>query len=125
MKRRFGIVITLVVAAALGTFGHAQAQSNTDVFEKLVRIMEQAAVIIDANKSNCDAMGDGLNGLIDRNAQVLSTAKALGERLTPDEKTALEARFRARINAAMGKIRPGFALCINNAKVKGALQKLN
>jgi hypothetical protein len=124
MTLRHAGMLALVLLGTAGTPGYARADAKGDMFEKVVQLMEQAAVIVDANKSNCDAMGDKLNALIDPNAQLLANAKAQNERLTPDEKRVLDARFRPRIIAAMVKLRPGFAQCSNNAKVMAAVQKI-
>jgi hypothetical protein len=121
--RHAGMLALVVVGTAL-TPGYARADANGDMFEKVVQLIEQAAVIVDMNKSNCDAMGDKLNALIDPNTQLLANAKAQNERLTPDQKRALDARFRPRIIAAMVKLRPGFAQCSSNAKVTAAVQKI-
>jgi hypothetical protein len=124
MKLRHVGMISLVLLGTAGTPRHARADATGDVFEKVVQLVEQAAVIVDANKSNCDAMGDKLNALIDPNIQLLTTAKTLSERFTPDQKRAFDARFRSRVLAAMVKIRPGFAQCSSNPKVIAAVQKI-
>jgi hypothetical protein len=122
MKLRHAGMISLVLLGTAVTSGHARADG--DIFEKVVQVVEQAAVVVDANKSNCDAMGDKLNALIDPNAQLIAAAKALSDRFTPDQKRAFDARFRPRVLAAMVKIRPGFAQCSSNAKVMAAVQKI-
>lgn len=121
MKLRHAGMISLVL---LSMAGHARADANGDIFEKVVQLIEQAATIVDANKSKCDAMGDKLNALIDPNLQLLTTAKALSNRFTSDQKRAFDARFRPRVLAAMVKIRPGFAQCSSNPKVMAAVQKI-
>jgi hypothetical protein len=123
MTLRPATAVMLLLGTCLS--GPAAADTNADIFEKAVRVMERAAEIVDANRTNCDHMGDKLSEHFDRNAQFMKDAKAMSERLSANEKHALELRFRPRIVSAVSRIQTGFDQCSGNAKVMAAIHKIN
>lgn len=122
MKR----ALVSVAAAVLFAFpGDARADSNSEMVEKAVQILERIASVVDANQNDCNIMGDKLGKIVDENAAFLAQAKARADALPPGERNAIESRFRGRIMAAIGKMRPGMMKCGSNPKVQSALARVN
>ena len=114
----------MTAALFLMSPGDASADTNADVAEKMVRILERAATVIEANKSDCNAMGDKLTAIVDENSAFIADAKARNESMSRAERDAIQARFRARIQAATARMMPGLRACMSNPKVSGALQRV-
>jgi len=104
--------------------GDARADTNADIAEKMVRILERVATIVDMNKSDCNAMGDKLNAAIDENSAFIADAKARSESMTQAERDALQARFGARLQAATMRMMPGIRACATNSKVTAAIKRV-
>jgi hypothetical protein len=100
-----------------------RADAATDAVAKLVGILEHVAVIVDLTKNDCDAMGNRLDAYYQQNAQSIQDAKAAADRLSDDQKQAIQARYRARVLAALAKIQPGVARCSSNPKVASLIQQ--
>lgn len=92
--------------------------------EKMLRIFERIATIVDANKNDCNAMGDKLNGVIDENAAFLATAKARSEAMSEAERQQFQQRYGARYQALTQRMMPGMMKCATNDKVRSALQRI-
>jgi hypothetical protein len=114
----------MTAALFLATPGDARADTNADIAEKMVRILERVATAVEANKNDCNAMGDSLNAIIDENSAFIADAKARSEAMSHAEREAIQARFRARIQAATMRMMPGLQACARNQKVMSAIQKV-
>ena len=120
MKRA---LLSIVVAVFLVAPGDARADANGDA-EKMVRIFERVATIVEANRNDCNAMGDKLNAVIDENAAFLAEAKARSAAMSQAERDALQARYAARIQAATARMMPVMRSCATNQKVMSALRRV-
>jgi len=114
----------MTAALLLCAPGDARADTNADIAEKMVRILERVATIVDMNKSDCNVMGDKLNAVIDENSAFINDAKARSEAMTPAERDAIQARFSARVQAATAKMMPGMRACGTNPKVTSAIKRI-
>jgi hypothetical protein len=123
MKRA---LVSIFAAAAFFAFSSdVRADSDVQMMEKAVQILERVATVVQMNQSDCDMMGDKLTKVVDENAAFLASAKSRADAMPSGERTALESRYRPRILAAIEKMRPGMAKCGTNPKVKGALSRVN
>jgi predicted small metal-binding protein len=122
MKR----ALVMLAAAVFFAFpGDARADSNAEMMEKAVQILERVASIVQMNQDDCNTMGDKLSKVVDENAAFLAQAKSRADAMPSAERTALENRYRGRILAAIGKMKPGMDKCGANPKVQGALSRIN
>jgi hypothetical protein len=115
--------LILVVALALVPARHAYADASADQAEKAVVMMEQIATIIDANKANCDAMGDKLGAYMDKNGEQLKKLKAAGKTLSDEQKKAFSEKYNDRMKAVFTKMQPGMQKCSGNAKVSSVMKQ--
>jgi hypothetical protein len=93
--------------------------------EKVAKVMETMATIVDDNKADCDAMGDKLSKFFDDSAAAaLKEGKTANAKATPEQKKAWEAKYKPRIDAAGKKMQDGLMKCHTNARVKAAMEKL-
>ncbi len=122
MKRA---LVSVAAAVVFAMAGDARADSNAEMVEKAVKLFERVASVVDANQNDCSIMGDKLGKIVDENATFLAQAKARADAMPKHERSALEARFRPRILAAVDKMRPGMAKCGANPKVQSALSRVN
>lgn len=114
----------MAAALFLAVPGDARADTNADIAEKMVRILERVATVVEANRNDCNAMGDKLNAIIDENGAFIADAKARSESMTAEERQQIQARFRTRIQAATAKMIPGLRACGSNPKVTSAIQRV-
>lgn len=131
MNRSLGLGFALAVVVALGAalgvapFARAYAADSPEVLmEKVAKVMETMATIVDDNKADCDAMGDKLGKFFDDSAAVLKEGKAASAKATPEQKKAWDAKYKPRIDAAGKKMQDGLMKCHTNARVKAAMEKL-
>ncbi len=90
--------------------------------EKGVKLMEQMAELVDANKADCDKMGAELETFMSANAETIKKLK--DKKSSKEEEKALEEKYGARIKAATGKMMGGVMKCAKNAKVGAAMKKM-
>ena len=121
MKRALPFAFALALIAFPA--GHARADSNADFAAKLMAVMEQMATIVDANKNDCNAMGDKLDRFMTDNAAFFKDAKARAEKMSDQEKQQIEERYRARLQVVVAKLQGGITKCATNPKVVAAIQK--
>jgi hypothetical protein len=117
-------VLMISLALALALPGRSFADATSDQAEKAVVLMEQVANVIDANKANCDVMGDKLAAWGDANAAQLKQMKESGKTLTAEQKKAFSAKYDARMKAVGEKMMPGLQKCSANTKVTSTMKKL-
>jgi hypothetical protein len=123
MKR--ALVSIFAAAAFLAFPGDVRADSDVEMIEKAVQIFERVATVVQMNQSDCGVMGDKLGKVVDENAAFLASAKSRADAMPARERSAIEARYRPRILAAVEKMRPGMAKCGSNPKVTAALGRIN
>jgi hypothetical protein len=124
MKRALVSIVAAFFVVVVVVPGDARADTDAEMMEKVVQVLERVATIVDMNKSDCNAMGDKLTAVIDEKGVLLAAAKARADALSPAEKQALEARFGARVRAAAMKLQPGLRACGSNPKVLAAVQRV-
>lgn len=122
MKRFLGLGLALALAAA--PVARAYADSQEALMEKVAKVMEDMAGIIDDNKASCDVMGDKLSKFFDDNAAVIKQGKTESAKATPEQKKTWEAKYKPRVEAAGKKMQDGLMKCHTNAKVKTAMDKM-
>ena len=120
LARTLGLTTALLFCG----LGPARADTNAQVVERVVRVVEQAATIVTATKNDCDLMGDKLGRLADDNAALLQDAKARDAKMTEAERDAIRQRYAARLMAATSKIMDGLRACMGNPKVGAAVRRL-
>ncbi len=118
------VAVAIIIISAIVP-GSARADATSDVAERLLRLLDQGVTIVESNRNSCDAMGDKLGKLIDDNAALIHDAKTMADRLSAEQKKALETKYKARIEAAIARMDPGMQHCATNAKVMAALRKIN
>src|SRR4051794_4938789 len=111
-------VIVLALVLAFVPARQSRADANADHAERAVVMMEEIATIVDANKANCDAMGDKLNGYLEKNGAELKQLNAAGKNLTAEQKKAFSDKYADRMKAVFAKMTPGMKSCQANTKVK-------
>lgn len=114
----------LAVAAVLAIPGHSRADTNDQLAAKVVALVEVGASVVEANRNDCNAMGDTLSRMVADNASFIDDVRARSEKVTPSEMRTLTARYQSRLEAAMTKAKPGLDCCRSNAKVAAVLRKL-
>ncbi len=107
----------LVLLVALALPARSYADTNAD---KAIVMMEQVASLIDANKGNCDAMGDKLSAWSDANSAHLRQLMEATKTLPADQKKAFEAKSKPLATKMMA----GLQTCSSNAKVTAVVKKL-
>jgi len=125
-NQRMKRALVSIAAALLFAFpGDARADTNADMVEKAVQILERVASIVQMNQDDCNVMGDKLTKVVDENAAFLASAKSRADAMPPAERSAIESRYRTRVLAAIAKMRPGMQKCGSNPKVQSALARVN
>jgi hypothetical protein len=124
------IVLALVVAASLVSPAFSQAKkaapaASADDGEKVVKLDEELAGIVDANKNDCDKMAAGIKTFVDKNGKEMQRLREEGMKRTPGERAEFQKKYGARIQAATTRLNAGIGKCIQNPKVKDALSGLN
>ena len=79
--------------------------------------------LVDANKDNCDVMGDKLTAYMDKNGEQLKQLKAAGKNLTDAQKKAFTEKYQERMKVVGSKMMPGMQKCSGNAKVVAVMKK--
>ena len=120
MKQALVVALLVILIPAR----HVHADTSADQAERAVALTEQIATIVDANKDNCDAMGDKLGAFLDKNGKELEKLKAAGKTVTAAQKKAFEEKYADRMKAAGAKIMPGLQKCSSNAKVSSVMKKM-
>jgi len=122
MKKILGLAFALSLALPSGR-AHA-AMTAEQAGDKAIVLLEAMADIIDKDQDNCDKMAVDLNKYQDDNAALI---KELGEakaKRTPADKKAWQDKYKARLEAAQGKMMAGGQKCEKNEKVKAAFQRM-
>lgn len=119
-------VLALLVAVLAVSPAFAQAKKTStpnaaDDGEKVVKLDEQLASIVDADKANCDKMAADLNSFLAKNGDEMHRLRAEGAKRNPEQRSAFMKKYGARIQAATAKMNAGIGHCIQNPKVKAAL----
>lgn len=114
----------LVILLALALPGRGFADTGAEQAEKAVVLMEQLANVVDANKANCDVMGDKLAAWADANGAQLKQLKEADKALTAEQKKAFSAKYEERMKAVVTKMMPGVQKCQANPKVTATMKRL-
>jgi hypothetical protein len=107
--------VNLAVAAVTP----ARADSSTEV--AAVRLVEELAQVMEANKADCDKMGDALAKFMDSHTAEIRRLREEEKKMTEEQKKAIANKYAARLQAAAAKILAGAQACGSNPKVKDAL----
>jgi hypothetical protein len=118
MKQALAVALFVILVPA-----GVHADTSAAQAERSVVLTEQIATIVDANKDNCDAMGDKLGVFLDKNGKEIDQLRAAGKTLTAEQKKAFEDKYAERMKAAGAKIMPGLQKCGSNAKVSSVMKK--
>jgi len=119
--KKLVLLAAFVVFASIASPRAMAAESN--IAEQAVALFEKLANIIDADKADCDKMGNDVSRFADENAALLAAIRAHREKLTPEQKKELEKKYGDRMRAAVQKMMPGIMACSKNDKVKVAFDK--
>ena len=119
MKQVLAVALLVMVIPAR----RVHADTSADQAEQAVVLTEQIATLVDANKDNCDVMGDKLGAFMDKNGEQLQKLKAAGKNLTAAQKKAFEEKYADRMKAAGTKMMPALQKCGSNAKVSAVMKK--
>jgi hypothetical protein len=114
--------IVFIVALVLFPAARVAAEIDADKGEQAVVLMEKFAAIVDANKDNCDAMGNKLTAFVEDNSAQIKKLKS-GKPTTPEERRAFSEKYSDRMAAVAAKMMPGLKKCQSNAKVAAALKR--
>ncbi len=124
MARSSIVLAGLAGLAVVGAASHARADTDAQMAAKVIQLVEFAAGVVDANKNDCNAMGDKLSKIASDNSAFIDQVKARAEKATPAELRSLVAPYEARFQAAMAKAKPGLARCQSNTKVASVIQRV-
>ncbi len=124
MRRSSVVLAALAGAAVVGMASRARADTDAQMAAKVIQLVEFAAGVVDANKNDCNAMGDKLSRMANDNAAFIDQVKARAEKASPAELRALVAPYQARFQAAVAKAKPGLERCQSNPKVASVLQRV-
>jgi hypothetical protein len=116
MKKLAASAFALLVLAALAP---ARADSSTEI--AAVRLVEELAQVMDANKVDCNKMGDALEKFMESHAAEIRRLREEEKKMTEEQKKAIANKYAARLQAAAAKILAGAQTCGSNPKVKEAL----
>lgn len=93
--------------------------------EAYVEALERMAVVVEAHRNDCDAMGRALARFLEREGEPIRTYQAHSSRLTHAERAELEGpRYGPRVQAAMARLVPGHRRCDRNSAVRKAYERL-
>ena len=118
LVRSFGFAAGLVMLAT-----GASADTDAQLAEKLVQLVERGASIVQESQNDCNAMGDRLGKLADDNADLIRRAHERGDKMSASERADMETRYRPRLEAAAAKAAGGLRKCMSNPKVQDAIRK--
>jgi hypothetical protein len=114
MKR---ILSTLAILTV--TFALSGCKSDE---EKYVGAVEDLGSAVEANKDDCDKMGDALQGIFDKNRDLLEEGEKKGKSMSEEETKAFKEEYGPRMDLATEKWVGGALECGNNKKVAAAMQ---
>lgn len=92
--------------------------------EKAVAVFESLGAAAEANKDDCDKMGDAFKGIIDSSADLIKKLKDKEGKQTDEEKKAFKEKYEPRMKAAMEKMIKPAMKCATNEKVKAAMKAM-
>lgn len=118
MKQAIAFVVALVLIPA----ARVDADTDAEKGEQAVVLMEQFAIIVDANKDNCDAMGTKLTEFVDSHSAQIKKLRS-AKPATEEERRAFSEKYHDRMAAVAAKMMPGLKKCQSNAKVTAALKQ--
>lgn len=113
-------VVVLAVSLAFAQSKKSSANAAGEG-EKVVKLDEQLANIVDADKNNCDKMAVGIKSFVDKNGKEMQRLREEGMKRTPDQRAEFQKKYGPRIQAATAKMNAGIGHCAQNSKVKAAL----
>lgn len=91
--------------------------------EKTVQLVEETAELFEDNMGDCDKLGAEFESFTGKNELRFADLKRIG-RLGGEERKAFDAKYGARLEAAMRKLMNGATACMDNPKVADALKKI-
>jgi hypothetical protein len=91
--------------------------------ERTVELVEEMAELFARHQGDCDRLGAELDAFATDNAARFADLKRIG-RLEGDARKTFDARYGARLQAAMKKLMAGASACMTNPKVEGALRRI-
>ncbi len=92
--------------------------------EQAVKLMEEMGNIMDANKEDCDKMGDELKKFVDKNGETLKNLQNALKGGDEAKEKAMKEKYADRIGSAMGKVMEGSMKCATNEKVGAAMASM-
>ena len=113
--------VALVLAALAVTVSMSSASADSSTEVAAVRLVEELAVVMDANLRDCDKMGVALEKFMESHAAEIAKLREEEKKMTDEQKKALAAKYASRLQAAAAKILAGAQACGTNARVKEAL----
>ena len=115
--------LAFFLAAALLVLSVPPAAADSATEIAAVRLVEELAQVMEANKGNCDKMGDALFKFMDSHAAEIRRLREEEKKMTEEQKRAIANKYAARLQAAAAKILAGSQACGSNPKVKDALTR--
>jgi hypothetical protein len=121
MKRA---LLAIVLVSALSLSASADEKTDAKMAEDQMVLLEKLGDLLSADKSDCDKMAVDLNRYVADNKERLSAIKAWSKGLGPEQKKALEEKYKARTETAVKKIHAGLNSCAKSKSVQDALKRL-
>ena len=91
--------------------------------ERTVELVEEMATLFEEHQADCDRLGAEFDAFATANAARFADLKQLG-RLEGEERKRFDAKYGARLEAAMRKLMDGATACMANPKVESALKRI-
>lgn len=91
--------------------------------ERTVELVEEMATLFARHQADCDRLGAEFDAFASDNAARFADLKRLG-RLEGEERKRFDAKYGARLEAAMQKLMDGASACMANPKVESALKRI-
>lgn len=125
MKRVLALAVAVLAMTPAFAQGKPAVPPSADDGEKVVKLDEQLADIVEKDKADCDKMAADLKTFIDKNGAEMQRLRAEGAKRSPEQRAEFQKKYGGRIIAATHRMNTGIGNCIQNPKVKAALAGLN
>jgi len=97
---------------------------NTELENKGIAMMQRMVDVFVADQNDCEKMATDIRAFTAENKELLNQLAAMEKTMTPEEKTAFEARNKPVQEALLAKMSPAVRACGENESVEAAMKEL-
>jgi Mg/Co/Ni transporter MgtE len=102
----------------------AKTKTMDDHADRAIAIMSTLADLMHEHKHDCDRMAVALETFHAEHKDELAEIGRAGEKMTPEERQKIQARFASEMRVLGAKMSPAAAACKDNWKVQETLLKI-